>query len=459
MHEGDTMPLTIEDDVLVAYQGVDEVVTVPADVRAIGEGAFRGNQHVQKVQMDANVFWIMQEAFMDCASLKFVTLHDALDEIGDRAFKGCQSLRDVDQALEDAGCYGLTRIGDEAFAGCASLKKLEYDSGWWLTVGRRAFADCTGLTLVMLPDGLAELEDDAFEGCTSLKYVSMPRTFQESVSQRRTFEEAARAIRDRCPNIVAIEGRRRASGTWSETEPPWSTGTLAQAIFSLKHQSMSYEDVADRWHSGDTVGLFKGYTELRHLDLTGFDTSGEKSLACLFKGCAMLHAIDLSPLDTSAVEDMRQMFFGCRSLEEVDLSCLDTSQVQTMAHLFHNCHALRRASLRGLDLSRVKSLWSAFDHCESLEDLDLTVSAMPPLEKTGYLFRACTSIKRWKVSEAWPARHDTIPAPTSKCGMWWSMREQRWMTVDQIVERGLASDVFTSAPSEVTNELSSIRHA
>lgn len=453
------MPFTIEDDVLVAYHGSDEVVTVPAGVKAIGEGAFRSNDFVRRVQMDADVFWIMQEAFMDCASLEFVTLHDTLEEIGDRAFKGCRLLKDVDKALADSDCCELTRIGDEAFAGCASLTKLEYFSGWWLTVGSRAFADCSALTHAVFPDALAELEPDAFEGCSSLRYVSMPRAFRKSVSQRHTFEEVAQAIRDCCPNIVAIEGRKSA-GIWpSDTEDPWSTGTLAQAIFSLKHPSVSYVDFADQWEGRGTVGLFKGYTELRHLDLTGFDTSGEKSLACLFKGCAMLHAIDLSPLDTSAVEDMRQMFFGCRSLEEVDLSCLDTSQVQTMAHLFHNCHALRRASLRGLDLSRVKSLWSAFDHCESLEDLDLTVSAMPPVEKTRYLFRGCTSIKRWKVSEAWPARHDTIPAPTSKCGMWWSMREQRWMTVDQIVERGLASDVFTSAPSEVTNELSSIRHA
>ena len=443
------MPFTIEDNVLVAYHGSDEVVTVPAGVRAIGDGAFRGNVHVRKVQMDADVFWIMPEAFMDCTSLESVTFHDALDEIGDRAFKGCRSLRDVDQALEDAGCYELTRIGDEAFAGCTSLKKLEYDSGWWLTVGKRAFADCTSLTLVMLPNGLAELEDDAFEGCTSLKYVSMPGTFQESVSRHRTFEESAQAIRDCCPGIVAIEGRRRASGSWSETEPPWSTGTLARTILSLKHPSMSYEDLADQWHRGDIVGLLKGYAELRHLDLAGFDTSGKRSLARLFKGCASLRGIDLSPLDTSAAEDMRQMFFGCRSLEEADLSCLDTSQIQTMAHLFHNCHALRRASLRGLDLSRVKSLWSAFDHCESLEDLDLTVSVMPPVGKTRYLFLECTSIRRWEVSEAWPLRHDTIPAPTSECGMWWSAREQGWMTVDQIVKRGPASDVFTSVPPKL----------
>ena len=145
------------------------------------------------------------------------------------------------------------------------------------------------------------------------------------------------------------------------------------------------------------------------------------------------------------------MFFGCRSLEEVDLSCLDTSRVRTMAHLFHNCHALRRASLRGLDLSQVTSLWSAFDHCESLEDLDLTVSAMPPLEKTGYLFRSCVSIKRWKVSEAWPVRRDTIPTPTSECGMWWSAREQTWMTAEQIAGRGPAADVFTKAPLRETS--------
>ena len=447
------MPFTIEDEVLVAYLGSDEVVTVPPGVKAIGEGAFRGNDRVRRVQMDAEVIWIMQEAFMDCTSLEFVSLHDTVDEIGDRAFKGCRSLRDVDKVLADMRYCELKRIGDEAFAGCASLRKLEYLSGLWLTVGSRAFADCTLLTHVAFPNALAELADDAFEGCTSLRYVSMPWEFRGSDSDDLPFEDASQAIRDRCPNIVAIEGRREESAASTGTEPPWSTGTLARTIFSLAHPSMSYVDFADKRKSDGIVGLFKGYAELRHLDLTGIDTSGEKSLACLFKGCAMLREIDLSPLDTSTVEDMRQMFFGCRSLENVDLSCLDTSQVKTMAHLFHNCHALRHTSLHGLDLSRVSSLWSAFDHCESLEDLDLTVSAMPPIKKTGYLFRGCTSIKRWEVSEAWPVRHDTIPTPTSECDMWWSTREQRWMTVWQIVERGPAADIFANAPTELDSAL------
>ncbi len=452
-HEGDIMPFTIEDDVLVAYHGSEEIVTIPAGVQAIGEGAFRGNDRVRRVQMDVDVFWILPEAFMDCTSLEFVTLLDTLDEIGDRAFKGCRSLKDVDRTIADVYYCELKRIGDEAFAGCASLKKLEYESGRWLTVGSRAFADCTALAYVALPDALAELAHDAFEGCTSLRYVSIPEVFRGSEWQHGVFREAVQAIRNCCPNIVAIEGRGRASVYSSETKSPWSTGTLSRAIESLRNPSMSYVDFADKRRVGDVVGLFEGYAGLEHLDLTDFDTSGEKSLACLFKGCAMLRSIDLSPLDTSAAEDMRQMFFGCKSLEEVDLSCLDTSRVQTMAHLFHNCHALRRASLHGLDLLRVNSLWSAFDHCESLEDLDLTVSAMPPVKKTGYLFRGCTSIKRWEVSAAWPVRHDTIPAPTSKYDKWWSTREQRWMAVSQIVKRGPAADVFTSAPTELTNTL------
>ena len=443
------MPFTIEDDILVVYHGSEEIVTIPAGVQAIGQGAFRGNDRVRRVQMDADVCWIMQEAFMNCTSLEFVAMHVTLDEIGDRAFKGCRSLRDVDRTIAEAGYCDLTRIGDEAFAGCASLKKLECDSGLWLTVGSRAFADCTALEYVALPNSLAELGHDTFEGCTSLRYVSIPEAFRGSESQHRVFEEAVQAIRDCCPNIVAIEGRGSSGGWSSDTVAPWSTGNLARAIQSLKQQSMSYADYADRWRIRGTVGLFEGYAELKHLDLTDFDISGEKSLACLFKGCAMLRGIDLSPLDTSAVEDMRQMFLGCRSLEDVDLSCLDTSQVRTMAHLFHNCHALRRVSLHGLDLSKVRSLWSAFDHCESLEDLDLTVSTTPPVEKTKYLFRGCTSIKRWQVSEAWPVRYDTIPMPASECGMWWSTREQGWMTVRQIVERGPAADVFTSVPTEV----------
>ena len=130
---------------------------------------------------------------------------------------------------------------------------------------------------------VTSIADDAFEGCTSLRYVSMPWEFRGSDSDNLPFEDASQAIRNRCPNIVAIEGRREESAASTGTEPPWSTGTLARTIFSLAHPSMSYVDFADKRKSDGIVGLFKGYAELRHLDLTGIDTSGEKSLACLFK--------------------------------------------------------------------------------------------------------------------------------------------------------------------------------
>jgi hypothetical protein len=41
-------------------------------------------------------------------------------------------------------------------------------------ISNRAFEDCTNLTRVILPEGLASINDSAFEGCTGLTEIDLP---------------------------------------------------------------------------------------------------------------------------------------------------------------------------------------------------------------------------------------------------------------------------------------------
>ncbi|MBR2322739.1 MAG: leucine-rich repeat protein [Clostridia bacterium] len=85
---------------------------------------------------------ISYNAFVNCKSIKSVTLPNTVVEIEGGAFKECTSLSTV--VLSNA----LSKIGYYAFANCTSLKQIE------------------------LPSSLTELKDGAFENCTSLMKVN-----------------------------------------------------------------------------------------------------------------------------------------------------------------------------------------------------------------------------------------------------------------------------------------------
>lgn len=84
-----------------------------------------------------------------------------LTSIGDYAFQFCTGLTSI--IIPD----GVTSIGEEAFRNCSGLKSVTIgDSVTSIEDG--AFKDCTGLTSVTIPDGVTSIGYNAFCGCTSL---------------------------------------------------------------------------------------------------------------------------------------------------------------------------------------------------------------------------------------------------------------------------------------------------
>lgn len=50
--------------------------------------------------------------------------------------------------------------------------------------------------------------------------------------------------------------------------------------------------------------MFRSYTSLASLDLSGIKTSQVKNMGEMFSGCSSLASLDLSGFDTSMVTDM-----------------------------------------------------------------------------------------------------------------------------------------------------------
>ena len=100
------------------------------------------------------------------AWLQKVYLRDGVLVIGPGAFAGCTGLRDI--FLPDS----VTEIGEEAFSG-SGLKTI-HTSGRLIRIGDRAFSDCSDLERFFLPSGIRKIGRQCFMNCAALKELFVP---------------------------------------------------------------------------------------------------------------------------------------------------------------------------------------------------------------------------------------------------------------------------------------------
>ena len=81
----------IQDGVLKGYCGDSGLVVIPADVRVIDTGAFRGCDHLKGIYLTDSVQEIRECAFVDCEKLSFLAHVRPGLEISKNAFSGCSS--------------------------------------------------------------------------------------------------------------------------------------------------------------------------------------------------------------------------------------------------------------------------------------------------------------------------------------------------------------------------------
>lgn len=87
--------------------------------------------------------------------------------IDESAFANCSGLTNV--VIPE----GVTEIKGYAFSGCSGLINLVIPDGV-IAIGRSAFEDCSGLTSLTLPAGIKKIGDRSFDGCENLTNISVP---------------------------------------------------------------------------------------------------------------------------------------------------------------------------------------------------------------------------------------------------------------------------------------------
>lgn len=143
--------------ILYKYLGDETVYALPEDIEVIAEGAFRGNQSLQYIDL---------------------TESKKLKKIGPFAFYNCpEFLGSVTNGVFDEGIRlkkTVSAIGNYAFSysGLRAFYLASDDSGLE-TIGKEAFSHCYYLTQVVLGGNTVDVSKDAFLYCYSLNAFSV----------------------------------------------------------------------------------------------------------------------------------------------------------------------------------------------------------------------------------------------------------------------------------------------
>ena len=176
---------------------IDTYLYLPASVnnkpvKEIAAKAFKDNTEITGVYIGSGVEVIGDSAFDGCTSLKDITLFDSIKEIGVGAFDDTAYYNNRDNwensALYIGSCLidvretalgtldikdGTHIIGAAAVADCVNILEVNIPDTVRY-INRQAFAGCNTLEEVTVPSNVETMGVNAFYGCTSLKKLTIP---------------------------------------------------------------------------------------------------------------------------------------------------------------------------------------------------------------------------------------------------------------------------------------------
>ena len=127
--------------------------------------------------------------------------------------------------------YEVTGIGFYAFACCSGIKSITIPNSV-TTIGGKAFEDCTALTNISIGNSVTKIEYEAFKNCKSLNNISIPNSVTSIGSS--AFENCYSLNSINIPNSVTNIGSSAFKGCTSLTyiPVPSSVTSINQNTFS-----------------------------------------------------------------------------------------------------------------------------------------------------------------------------------------------------------------------------------
>ena len=277
--------------------------------------------------------------------------------IGGRAFQNCTGITSV--VIPD----GVISIGGYAFSYCTSLAEITIPDSV-TSIGEWAFSGCTSLSKVKLSNNLRIIQERTFSGCTSLKEITIP----DSVTEIGEFAFSG------CTSLLKVVLSKNMTAIEAQTFSGCSSLEsiiIPEGVTKIGTRSKSEDSMFDG-------AAFYGCTSLKEIIIPDSVTEIWSSA---FSGCTSLSKVDLPKNLTKIKGDT---FFGCTSLAEITIPDSVTS---IGGSAFEGCTSLAEITIP----DSVTSIGgSAFKGCTSLSKVDLPKKLTTIEAGT---FRGCTSLK------------------------------------------------------------------
>ena len=274
------------------------------------------------------------------------------------AFANCSSLTSV--TIPNS----VTSIGDKTFYGCSSLTSVTIPNSV-TSIGNKTFYGCSSLTSVTIPNSVTSIGDLAFDRCSSLTSVTIPNSVTSiGIS---AFYGCSSLTSVTIPNSVTSIGAGVFSDCSSLTSVtiPNSVTSIETGVFECC-SSLSSITIPN---SVTSIGerAFNRCSSLTSVTIPNSVTSIEQEA---FSGCSSLTSVTI-PNSVTSIE--QEAFSGCSSLTSVTIPNSVTSIEQ---EAFSGCSNLTSITIPN---SVTEIYKGAFAKCSYLENVYCYAEKIPYL--------------------------------------------------------------------------------
>lgn len=338
-------------------------VILPDSVTTIESGAFEGDVNLKSITVGSGLATIGENAFLNCKNLGETELSAAVNSIATTAFSGCEKLvlnvpdnsysktyamtngidyrckneqfeyfKTGDEVTltkwlsesetvvipETVDGVAITAIADGAFENNSNIKSVAMSGV--VTIGSRAFANCSALCDVYFGDAVSSIGDNAFANDVKILRITLPESL-ESIS--------ATAFSGANSDIIADVVRDSYAYTFVNTKAT-AIRQIPDTQSEFKYSLYMYEATIIGYTGSDTTltipdtidsypviaigtGAFKDNESIQYVKFSSkCKTVGVEA----FSGCSALNGFDIGGVH--AIKELS--FYNCVSLGTITLT-------------------------------------------------------------------------------------------------------------------------------------------